>query len=149
MGWVLTLLVDFQVLPGNRIPATTVCSQLVDQLVLAGQRQAEPRLSAVSKTQLPPLADNAVDAAAGLSGLCTQRQQPFPQQAVEQLVAGGAVLAEHQDVRRSSHRVAQELFLMTWERDAAKLACKRISPNQTHELQNFNDAWFPETNIYD
>lgn len=126
---------DFQVLPGNRIPATTVCSQLMDQLVLAGQRQAQPRLPPVSETQLPPLADEALGPAAGLSGLRTERQQPFPQEAVEQLVAGGAVLAQHQDVRGSSHGATQELFLMSGERDAAKLACNKISSNQTLELQ--------------
>lgn len=125
VGRVLALLVDLQVFPGNGIPAAAVRRQLVHQLILARQSQAEPRLSAVGEAQLPPLADAALDALAGLSGLRTQRQEPLPQEAVEQLVAGGAVLAQDEDVRGGPHGVSEKLFLVTWERDAAKLAYKR------------------------
>lgn len=120
--WVLTLLMDLQVLPRYRIPPATVSRQLVHQLVLAGQSQAEPSLSPMGETQLPPLADASLDSFTGLAGLGAQRQQPLPQEAVEQLVAGSTVLAQHQDVRGSAYRAAEELFLVAWERDAAQLA---------------------------
>ena len=122
VGRVLTFLMDLQVFPGHGVPAATVSCQLVNKLVLTGQRQAEPGLSPVGETQLPPLADRALDSFTSLSGLRAQGQQPLPQEAVEQLVAGGTVLAQYQDVRGSAHSVAQELFLMAGERDAAELA---------------------------
>lgn len=123
---VLTLLVDLQVLPWNRIPAASVSSQLMHQLVLTGQRQAEPGLSPVGETQLPPLTDEPLDSLARLSGLRAQRQQPLPQEAVEQLVASGTVLTQNKDVWSSTHVVTQELFFMTWERNAAELTCGKI-----------------------
>ncbi|TNN85586.1 hypothetical protein EYF80_004219 [Liparis tanakae] len=110
------------VFPGYRVPAPTVSRQLVHQLILARQCQAEPRLSPVGEAQLPPLADSTLDSFTSLSSLWAQGQQPLPQKAVEQLIAGGTVLAEHQDVRGSAHGVTQELFLMAGERDAAELA---------------------------
>lgn len=97
------------------------------ELVLAGQGQAEARLPAVGETQFSPLADVALDALAGLAGVRAQRQPPLPQEAVEQLVAGGAVLTQHQDVRRGAHGAAQELFFMAWEGDAAELTWKKRS----------------------
>lgn len=103
---VLTFLMDLQVLPGHRIPAATVSRQLVHQLILAGQSQTEPCLSPMGETQLPPLADSALNSFTSLAGLGAQRQQPLPQKAVEQLVAGSTVLAEYQDVRSSAHGVA-------------------------------------------
>ena len=93
VGWVLTLVVDLQVLQGHRVPAAAVGCQLVHQLVLARQRQAEPCLPAVGETQLPPLADGDLVPLAGHPGLVHQRQQPLPEDAVEQAVAGGTVLA--------------------------------------------------------
>ncbi|KAF3856351.1 hypothetical protein F7725_017074 [Dissostichus mawsoni] len=78
VGRVLTFLMDLQVFPGHGIPAATVSCQLVNKLVLAGQRQAEPSLSPVGETQLPPLADRALDSFTSLSGLRAQGQQPLP-----------------------------------------------------------------------
>lgn len=112
---------DLQVFPWDRIPAATVCRQLVHQLILAGQRQTEPCLSPMSETQLSPLADSPLDALTSLSSFGAQRQQPLSQKTVEQLVAGSAVLAQYQDVRSSTHSAAQELFLMAGEGDATEL----------------------------
>lgn len=125
VSWVLTLFVDLQILSGNGIPATAVRCQLVHQLILTRQSQAESGLSPVGEAQLPSLADAALDAVAGLSGLWAQRQEPFPQKAVEQLVAGGAVLAQDEDVGGGPHGTSKKLFLVTWKRDAAELAYKR------------------------
>lgn len=121
VGWILALVLDLEIHPGHRVPAAAVSSQLVHKLVLAWQGQAEARLPPVGETQFPPLADVALDSLAGLAGVRAQRQQPLPQEAVEQLVAGGAVLTQHQDVRRGTHGVAQELFFMAREGDAAEL----------------------------
>lgn len=122
VGRVLTLLLDLQVLPGNRIPAPAVGRQLVHQLILAGQRQAESRLAPMGEAQLPPLAGGALDAIAGLAHLRAQGQEPLPQQAVEQLVARGTVLTKYQDVEGAAHVALQELLLMPGEGDAAQLA---------------------------
>lgn len=134
MSRVFALVQDLQVLPGNRIPAAAVGHQLVHQLVLARQGQAEPGLSAVGEAQLPPLAHVALPSLAGLSRFGAQRQQPLPQEAVEKLVAGGTVLSQHQDVRGSAHRVPQELFLVAGEGDAAEVTWKQTegSVNQQH-----------------
>jgi len=76
----------------------------------------------MGEAQLPPLADSTLDSFTSLSSLWAQRQQPLPQKAVKQPVAGGTVLAEYQDVRGSAHCVTQELFLVAGERDASELA---------------------------
>lgn len=120
---VLTLLVDLQVLLWNRIPAASVGSQLMHQLVLTRQRQADPSLPPVGETQLPPFTDQALDPPTRLSGLGAQRQQPLSQEAVEQLVAGGAVLTQNQDRRGSADCVPKEFFLVGWETNAAELTC--------------------------
>lgn len=106
MSRILALIQDLQVFPGHRLPAATVGRQLVHQLVLARQGQAEPRLFAVGEAQLAPLAGVTLASFAGMSSLGAQGQQPLPQEAVEELVAGGAVLPQHQDVGGSSDSVA-------------------------------------------
>lgn len=125
MSRIFTLIQDLQVFPGHRLPAATVRRQLVHQLVLARQGQAEPRLFAVGEAQLPPLAGVTLASFAGMSSLRAQRQQPLPQEAVEELVAGGTVLSQHQDVRGSSNSVTQELFFVAGKGDAAKLTWKQ------------------------
>lgn len=75
----------------------------------------------MAETQFSPLANVALDSLAGLAGLGAQRQQPLAQETIEQLVAGGAVLTQDQDVRSGAHGAPQELFFMAWERDAAEV----------------------------
>lgn len=126
---IFTFVQDLQVFPGHRLPAATVSRQLVHQLVLARQGQAEPGLSPVGEAQLPPLARATLASSAGLSDLGAQRQQPLSQEAVEELVAGGTVLSQHQDVGGSTHSVMQELFFVAGKGDAAKLTWKQAEDN--------------------
>lgn len=122
-GWVLALLLDLQILPGHRLPAPAMRRQLVHQLVLAGQRQAEAGLAPVREAQLPSLAGEAMRPT---SSPCVgpQGQQALPEKAVEQLVAGWTVLAQQEDVGRAGHHTVQVFFLLPWERDAVELyAC--------------------------
>lgn len=74
---IFTFVQDLQVFPGHRFPAATVGHQLVHQLVLARQGQAEPGLSPVGEAQLAPLAHVALSSFTGLSSFGAQRQQPL------------------------------------------------------------------------
>lgn len=113
-------LLDLQVLAGHRIPAAAVSRQLMHQLVLSGQRQAQPRLTAVRETQLPPPAGPALRAT-GPARLGAQGEEPLSQQAVQELVSGRTVLTQDENIGGAADNVLQIVLIMTRERDAAEL----------------------------
>lgn len=128
---ILARLSDLQVLLRDGFPASPVSRQLVHQFVLAGQRQAEAGLSPVSESQPPPLAARLRTAA-----LAQPRhgQQPLPQQAVQHLILGVAVLSQDDDVGDAAHRGLQVLLLVAEEGEAAQVTW-RGTKKKTKELR--------------
>lgn len=113
-------LLDLQVLAGHRIPAAAVSRQLMHQLVLSGQRQTQPRLTAVRETQLPPPAGPALRAT-GPARLRAQGEEPLSQQAVQELVSGRTVLTQDENIGGATDNILQIILIVTRERDAAEL----------------------------
>lgn len=124
MGRVLTLLLDLQVLLGHRVPAAAMRRQLVYQLVLAGQRQAEARLAAMREAELAALAGAPLPTGAAAAPW-PHRQKSLPQEGVQQLVTGGAVLPQYDDKGRAAHAGLQVLLLMAGEGNAAQLTWEK------------------------
>ncbi|KAL0154319.1 hypothetical protein M9458_050432 [Cirrhinus mrigala] len=113
-------LLDLQVLARHRVPSAAVGRQLMHQLVLSRQGQAQARLTAVRETQLPPPAGPALRPA-GPAHLRALGEEPLSQQAVEELVAGRTVLAQDEDVGGATDHILQIVLLVTRQRDTAEL----------------------------
>lgn len=86
------------------------------QLVLAGERQADPRLSPIGEAETP-------EPTALLPGRPGGGKHVHPQQQVQQLALDIAVLAEDQDAGKAVHNLLEVLLFLRWEGDAAQLAC--------------------------